>query len=86
MALPNDYAGQACSLARTLGITGERWTWLIIPDAFWGVRRFADFTDHVGIPRAVPASRLKTAQADQRRGVVPRATDLAGQAQGLLLR
>jgi DNA-binding HxlR family transcriptional regulator len=60
MALPHDYAGQACSLARTLEITGERWTLLIIRDAFWGVRRFADFTDHLGIPRAVLTSRLKT--------------------------
>ena len=46
MALPNDYAGQACSLARSLEIIGERWTLLIVRDAFWGVRRFADFIDH----------------------------------------
>jgi hypothetical protein len=39
MALPNDYAGQACSLARSLEIIGERWTLLIVRDAFWGVRR-----------------------------------------------
>jgi DNA-binding HxlR family transcriptional regulator len=60
MALPNDYAGQACSLARTLEIIGERWTLLIIRDAFWGVRRFADFIAHLQIPRAVLTSRLKT--------------------------
>src|ERR1700684_2595048 len=60
MALPNDYAGQACSLARSLEIVGERWTMLIVRDAFWGVRRFADFTGHLRIPRAVLASRLKT--------------------------
>jgi DNA-binding HxlR family transcriptional regulator len=59
MALPNDYAGQACSLARSLEIIGERWTLLIIRDAFWGVRRFADFTGHLEIPRAVLASRLR---------------------------
>ena len=59
MALPNDYAGQACSLARSLEIIGERWTLLIVRDAFWGVRRFADFIDHLGVPRAVLASRLK---------------------------
>jgi DNA-binding HxlR family transcriptional regulator len=63
MALPNDYTGQACSLARTLEITGERWTLLIIRDAFWGVRRFTDFTDHLRIPRAVLASRLQTLTA-----------------------
>ncbi len=63
MALPNDYAGQACSLARSLEIIGERWTLLIVRDAFWGVRRFADFIDHLRIPRAVLASRLKTLTA-----------------------
>ena len=31
----------------------------IVRDAFWGVRRFADFTDHLEIPRAVLASRLR---------------------------
>jgi DNA-binding HxlR family transcriptional regulator len=59
MALPNDYSGQACSMARSLEIIGERWTLLIIRDAFWGVRRFSDFAGHLGIPRAVLASRLR---------------------------
>jgi DNA-binding HxlR family transcriptional regulator len=63
MALPNDYAGQACSLARALEIIGERWTLLIVRDAFYGVRRFADFIDHLQIPRAVLASRLKALTA-----------------------
>jgi DNA-binding HxlR family transcriptional regulator len=63
VALPNDYAGQACSLARSLEIIGERWTLLIVRDAFWGVRRFADFIDHLGIPRAVLTSRLKALTA-----------------------
>jgi DNA-binding HxlR family transcriptional regulator len=60
MALPNDYAGQACSLARTLEVVGERWTLLIVRDAFYGVRRFGDFAAHLGIPRAVLAERLKS--------------------------
>jgi DNA-binding HxlR family transcriptional regulator len=63
MALPNDYAGQACSLSRSLEIVGERWTLLIVRDAFWGVRRFADFIDHLRMPRAVLASRLKALTA-----------------------
>jgi DNA-binding HxlR family transcriptional regulator len=48
-------AGTACSK-----IIGERWTLLIVRDAFWGVRRFVDFLDHLRLPRAVLASRLKT--------------------------
>jgi DNA-binding HxlR family transcriptional regulator len=63
MALLNDYTGQACSLARSLEIIGERWTLLIVRDAFWGVRRFADFIDHLRMPRAVLASRLKALTA-----------------------
>ena len=63
MALPNDYAGQACSLARTLEVVGERWTLLIVRDAFYGVRRFGDFAAHLGIPRAVLAERLKSLTA-----------------------
>jgi DNA-binding HxlR family transcriptional regulator len=58
MPLPKDYAGQQCSLARALEIVGERWTLLIVRDAFFGVRRFGDFVAHLGIPRAVLAERL----------------------------
>jgi HxlR-like helix-turn-helix len=58
MPLPKDYSGQQCSLARALEIVGERWTLLIVRDAFFGVRRFGDFVAHLGIPRAVLAERL----------------------------
>ncbi len=55
-----DYAGQTCSLSRALEIVGERWSLLIVRDAFLGVRRFGDFAAHLGLPRAVLADRLKT--------------------------
>jgi DNA-binding HxlR family transcriptional regulator len=58
MALPSSYSGQACSLSRTLEIVGERWTLLIVRDAFYGVRRFGDFAAHLQIPRAVLTQRL----------------------------
>jgi DNA-binding HxlR family transcriptional regulator len=60
MALPKDYAGEGCSLARALEVVGERWTLLIVRDAFFGVRRFGDFAAHLAIPRAVLAHRLGT--------------------------
>jgi DNA-binding HxlR family transcriptional regulator len=60
MPLPKDYSGQQCSLARALEIVGERWTLLIVRDAFFGVRRFGDFVTHLGIPRAVLAERLSS--------------------------
>jgi DNA-binding HxlR family transcriptional regulator len=59
MALGTDYGGQDCSLARALELVGERWTPLILRDAFIGVRRYRDFLDHLDIPRAVLASRLQ---------------------------
>ena len=58
MALPKDYADDRCSLARALEVVGERWTLLIVRDAFFGVRRFGDFAAHLEIPRAVLTSRL----------------------------
>ena len=60
MPLGTDYAGQTCSLARTLELVGERWTLLIVRDLFFGVRRFGDLQRHLDIPRAVLASRLAT--------------------------
>jgi DNA-binding HxlR family transcriptional regulator len=56
--LGKDYEGQDCSLARALELVGERWTLLIIRDAFYGVRRFSDFATHLDIPRAVLSDRL----------------------------
>ncbi|MEV0849479.1 helix-turn-helix domain-containing protein [Streptomyces sp. NPDC049954] len=60
MALGKDYAQQQCSVARALEVVGERWTLLILRDAFYGVRRYNDFLGHLGIPRAVLAARLQT--------------------------
>jgi DNA-binding HxlR family transcriptional regulator len=59
MSLPSTYADRNCSLARALEVVGERWTLLIIRDAFYGVRRFGDFATQLGIPRAVLTNRLK---------------------------
>ena len=75
MALPNDYSRQSCSLARSLEIVGERWTLLIVRDAFYGVRRFGDFVAHLDIPRAVLTSRLRTLEAE---GVMTRTPGSSG--------
>lgn len=60
MALGKNYEGQHCSLARALEMVGERWTLLIVRDAFFGVRRYGDLLAHLDIPRAVLADRLGT--------------------------
>jgi DNA-binding HxlR family transcriptional regulator len=47
-----------CSIARTLDVVGERWSMLVIRDAFLGVTRFDDFQSRLGISRNVLADRL----------------------------
>lgn len=54
----SEAADQYCSIARTLGVLGDRWTLLIIREAFSGVRRFDDFRDHLEIARNVLTDRL----------------------------
>jgi DNA-binding HxlR family transcriptional regulator len=56
--LKRDYDGQDCSIARALEILGERWTLLIVRDAFLGVRRFDQFQESLGIARNVLTDRL----------------------------
>ncbi|MEU2241095.1 helix-turn-helix domain-containing protein [Streptomyces sp. NPDC018338] len=58
MTLPRDYRGQTCALSRSMEIVGERWTLLILRDAFYGVRRFGEFAAHLAVPRAVLTDRL----------------------------
>jgi DNA-binding HxlR family transcriptional regulator len=57
--LGRTYDSQTCSVARTLELIGERWTPLIIRDAFLGVRRFGDFAERLGIARNVLQDRLE---------------------------
>jgi DNA-binding HxlR family transcriptional regulator len=57
--LGRTYEGQVCSAARALEVVGERWTLLIVRDAFLGVRRFDDFQRSLGIARNVLQGRLE---------------------------
>ena len=56
--LNRDYEGQNSSIARALEIIGERWTLLIVRDAFFGLRRFNQFQESLGIARNVLTDRL----------------------------
>ena len=56
--LPRTYDNQVCSVARTLEVIGDRWTMLVIRDAFHGIRRFEEFQERLGIARNVLSSRL----------------------------
>jgi DNA-binding HxlR family transcriptional regulator len=56
--LKRDYEGQNCSIAKALEIVGERWSLLIVRDAFLGLRRFDQFQESLGVARNVLADRL----------------------------
>jgi DNA-binding HxlR family transcriptional regulator len=49
-----------CSVAGTLAVVGEKWSLLVLREAFLGVRRFADFQRQLGAPKAVLTDRLGT--------------------------
>ncbi len=57
--LHRTYSDQDCSVARALEIVGERWTILILRDAFLGVRRFDEFQRSLGVARNVLHTRLR---------------------------
>jgi DNA-binding HxlR family transcriptional regulator len=48
-----------CSAARALDILGDKWTMLVIRDAFYGVSTFSEFRDRLGIARNVLTDRLE---------------------------
>ncbi|MBR7618502.1 helix-turn-helix transcriptional regulator [Phenylobacterium sp. 20VBR1] len=54
-----DLADQPCSIARSVAVIGDRWTLMILRDAFLGVRRFEAFQTRLGISRTIIAERLK---------------------------
>ncbi len=56
--LGRTYDSQVCSVAGTLEVIGERWTLLIVRDAFMGARRFEHFQRRTGAARNVLANRL----------------------------
>jgi DNA-binding HxlR family transcriptional regulator len=53
-----DYDPANCAIGAAVDIIGERATFLVLREAFNGVRRFADMQRRTGIPRQVLSSRL----------------------------
>ena len=47
-----------CTIARALSVVGDRWTLLILRDAFLGQRRFEGFQASLGVSRHRLADRL----------------------------
>ena len=55
-----DYDTSNCNIAAALSIVGEKWTFLVLREAFNGVRRFDDMQRRTGAPRQVLSNRLAT--------------------------
>ena len=61
-AIPSalEWSVENCTIARTLGILGEKWTFIVLRDVFLGIRRFDDFIEHTGIAARCSTNRLTT--------------------------
>ena len=53
-----DVGSQTCSIARALAEVGDRWTLLVLREAFLRTRRFDDFAERTGASRNLVADRL----------------------------
>jgi DNA-binding HxlR family transcriptional regulator len=52
------FANWPCSIARTVDLTGDWWTPLVMREAFYGARRFEQFQRQLGLSRNVLTQRL----------------------------
>jgi DNA-binding HxlR family transcriptional regulator len=53
-----DYDTENCTIGAALGIVGEKWTFLVLREAFNGVRRFDDIRRRIRAPRQILSDRL----------------------------
>jgi DNA-binding HxlR family transcriptional regulator len=50
---------EPCAIARSVAVLGERWTFVILRQAFLGARRFEDYQAGTHIARNILAERLR---------------------------
>jgi DNA-binding HxlR family transcriptional regulator len=63
------FADISCSIARAVGVIGQRWTPLIVRDLFAGMTKFEDIRRDLGIASNILAARLDELE---RNGIVDR--------------
>ena len=56
----SDWTRDNCAVGNTLAVIGERWTLLVLREAFLGVRRFDQLQRNTGVARNILADRLST--------------------------
>lgn len=59
MTKPVDDSKEPCPVARATSLIGDRWSLLIVRDAFDGVRRFSDFQRSLGVAKNILSDRLR---------------------------
>lgn len=59
MPAKNQIPRRPDSIERAADVLGDRWTILILREAFFGVRRYGELARNLGIARNVLAARLK---------------------------
>ncbi|MFM2086799.1 MAG: hypothetical protein RLZZ237_1668, partial [Pseudomonadota bacterium] len=60
MAKRKSLKTDSCPVARALDVIGDRWSLLIVRDAYDGMRRFGEFQKSLGVARNILADRLHT--------------------------
>jgi DNA-binding HxlR family transcriptional regulator len=58
--LRDDYIAENCSIQRALSVVGEKWTLLVMREAFYGAQRFDQFHSRIGCARNILSERLAT--------------------------
>jgi len=59
-----DHSGAGCGIARALDMVGDRWSLLIIRQAFYGQQRFGEFQKSLGLAKNILSTRLKKLVGD----------------------
>ena len=52
-------ANAQCSMARAMAVVGDRWSILILREAYYGTRRFDAFEYYIGVAPNILSNRLK---------------------------
>lgn len=60
MARHQNKQNETCPVARSVDLVGDRWSLLLVRDAFDGTRRFSDFQRGLGVARSILADRLRS--------------------------
>ena len=60
MAKRQNKQHESCPVARSVDLVGDRWSLLLVRDAFDGTRRFSDFQRGLGVARSILADRLRS--------------------------